>query len=189
MCITQPAGSFVSETNEAVVIFLGQSSSVTFRYRYDGTPVTTSTTTTTTSTTTRRPTTTTTTTTTTPRPTTTTTTPTTTTTTEEPSTTTTRQIGGWGPWSDWSRCTATCGACGFRIRRRSCDSDFVEDCQGQSQIVERCGFDQCSDRRQMGICCTGYKSNGEGVCVDENTPISKGKGTGKGTGKPGPREW
>jgi hypothetical protein len=35
LCVKQPTGSFLSETNEAMVIFLGQSSSAAIRYRFD----------------------------------------------------------------------------------------------------------------------------------------------------------
>ncbi|XP_049270622.1 hemicentin-1 [Rhipicephalus sanguineus] len=54
--------------------------------------------------------------------------------------------GGWGPWSEWSACSASCGG-GTRTRRRSCDSPVPmrggRQCQGEPEQEDFCHPEAC----------------------------------------------
>ncbi|KAG4070637.1 hypothetical protein HA402_013557 [Bradysia odoriphaga] len=51
-------------------------------------------------------------------------------------------IGGWGPWSDWTPCSTTCAG-GTRNRYRVCDNPppryGAQFCQGQAVESQQCG--------------------------------------------------
>uniref|UniRef100_A0A3Q3NA32 SCO-spondin n=1 Tax=Mastacembelus armatus TaxID=205130 RepID=A0A3Q3NA32_9TELE len=54
--------------------------------------------------------------------------------------------GGWGQWSNWTKCTKSCGG-GVRSRRRECDSPSPEGegnyCEGLGTEVIACNTDHC----------------------------------------------
>ena len=54
--------------------------------------------------------------------------------------------GGWGSWTRWSSCDATCGG-GQRTRRRYCDnpapSGGGSDCSGSNRQQENCNTAKC----------------------------------------------
>ncbi|XP_046577475.1 sushi, von Willebrand factor type A, EGF and pentraxin domain-containing protein 1-like [Haliotis rubra] len=55
--------------------------------------------------------------------------------------------GGWGVWSLWSNCSATCGQTGVMSRSRHCDSPAPQhggrDCQGEATETESCNRELC----------------------------------------------
>ena len=51
--------------------------------------------------------------------------------------------GGWGPWSDWSECTAKCDG-GTQSRSRNCNyRDGDVDCDGAVTETGACGIQPC----------------------------------------------
>ncbi|XP_065187399.1 SCO-spondin-like isoform X2 [Sycon ciliatum] len=54
--------------------------------------------------------------------------------------------GGFGPWTHWASCSATCGG-GVQYRRRDCDSPAPlhggENCQGEFNQSQPCGHAPC----------------------------------------------
>ncbi|KAM9774698.1 SCO-spondin [Syngnathus typhle] len=54
--------------------------------------------------------------------------------------------GGWGPWSNWTQCTKSCGG-GVQSRRRDCDSPSPEGegnyCEGLGTQVKACNTAHC----------------------------------------------
>ena len=50
---------------------------------------------------------------------------------------------GWGPWSNWSSCTVTCGG-GSRERTRTCGNHAMQGpCSGSGQETEVCNAQTC----------------------------------------------
>uniref|UniRef100_A0A914W9G6 Metalloendopeptidase n=1 Tax=Plectus sambesii TaxID=2011161 RepID=A0A914W9G6_9BILA len=112
-------------------------------------------------------------TTTTPRPT---TTSTTQTTTQSTSTGTTTQPSatGWASWGPWSSCSASCGGCGVRARRRDC---YGLPCPGSIDSVELCNFNLCPgpELQSNGECSKEQQipceSNTQNLCT-KRIPVS-----------------
>lgn len=55
--------------------------------------------------------------------------------------------GNWGLWSGWSSCSVTCSS-GFRTKIRKCNNPAPingKDCDGASEISERCEEEQCGN--------------------------------------------
>lgn len=54
--------------------------------------------------------------------------------------------GGYGEWSDWTECSASCGG-GYQTRTRLCDSPAPDhggnDCEGASTDCQLCGMEMC----------------------------------------------
>ena len=54
--------------------------------------------------------------------------------------------GGWGSWTSWSSCDATCGG-GLRTRQRYCDNPVPSGggrhCFGSSSQQEKCNTASC----------------------------------------------
>ncbi|XP_061877505.1 SCO-spondin isoform X1 [Entelurus aequoreus] len=54
--------------------------------------------------------------------------------------------GSWGPWSDWTECTKSCGG-GVHSRRRECDSPSPEAdgnyCEGLGTDIKACNTNHC----------------------------------------------
>uniref|UniRef100_A0A665VKH1 SCO-spondin n=1 Tax=Echeneis naucrates TaxID=173247 RepID=A0A665VKH1_ECHNA len=54
--------------------------------------------------------------------------------------------GGWGKWSNWTKCTKSCGG-GIQSRKRECDSPSPEGegdyCEGLGTEVVACNTDHC----------------------------------------------
>ena len=54
--------------------------------------------------------------------------------------------GGWGPWSEFSLCSAPCGP-GTKERKRSCDNPAPKEggrqCKGVSKQVADCSYRPC----------------------------------------------
>uniref|UniRef100_A0A8B9JGM5 Thrombospondin 2 n=1 Tax=Astyanax mexicanus TaxID=7994 RepID=A0A8B9JGM5_ASTMX len=98
--------------------------------------------------------------------------------------------GGWGPWSPWASCSATCGG-GLKSRERECNSPVPQHggrkCMGDSVENEVCNKLECpingclsnpcfagvecstvSDGSwECGPCPSGYRGNGTS-CEDVN---------------------
>uniref|UniRef100_A0AAR2KJF5 Thrombospondin 2a n=1 Tax=Pygocentrus nattereri TaxID=42514 RepID=A0AAR2KJF5_PYGNA len=98
--------------------------------------------------------------------------------------------GGWGPWSPWATCSATCGG-GLKSRERECNSPAPQHggrkCMGDSIDNEVCNKQECpingclsnpcfagvecstaSDGSwECGPCPSGYRGNGTS-CEDVN---------------------
>eukprot|EP00795_Rhopilema_esculentum_P001278 gene1278-15663_t len=58
--------------------------------------------------------------------------------------------GDWTLWSEWSRCTQSCGSSGTQKRERSCTNPAPwnggDDCIGQSHEIEWCNTHLCSGK-------------------------------------------
>lgn len=54
--------------------------------------------------------------------------------------------GGWGPWSPWDTCSATCGG-GFQNRKRLCNNPIPKyggkDCVGDAKASQLCNKEAC----------------------------------------------
>lgn len=54
--------------------------------------------------------------------------------------------GGWGPWSPWDTCSATCGG-GVQNRKRLCNSPLPKyggkDCVGDGTATQLCNKQAC----------------------------------------------
>merc|ERR1712025_1516057 len=54
--------------------------------------------------------------------------------------------GGWGPWSDWSKCSAECGG-GEQSKTRQCNNPAPAnggaDCEGEGTEVRKCNTQAC----------------------------------------------
>ena len=63
--------------------------------------------------------------------------------------------GGWGPWSLWSACTASCGP-GTRERKRSCVNPAPKNggkpCSGAEQQVGDCSYRPCPGKYSSADC-------------------------------------
>ena len=61
-----------------------------------------------------------------------------------------RVDGGWGPFSDWSQCSAPCGG-GVQLRNRTCDNPAPKNggkqCTGVSVEQRTCNAQQCHGNR------------------------------------------
>lgn len=57
-----------------------------------------------------------------------------------------RVDGGWGPYSDWSQCSATCGE-GSQVRSRNCNNPEPQNggksCIGDAEDVRTCNVEEC----------------------------------------------
>lgn len=57
--------------------------------------------------------------------------------------------GGWGKWSEWESCSASCGG-GTRTRFRKCDSPVADYggsyCVGDDKEVDTCNEQPCCGR-------------------------------------------
>jgi hypothetical protein len=57
-------------------------------------------------------------------------------------------VPSWGPWSEWSGCSHTCGG-GKRLRLRSClDGDF---CEGNSTYYDECNTQECPSSKHTTV--------------------------------------
>lgn len=60
--------------------------------------------------------------------------------------------GGWGPWGDWSECSAPCDG-GFRIRRRECNDPKPQnggmECPGCNIDYEDCNMQSCPEEKKL----------------------------------------
>uniref|UniRef100_A0AAY4DZU5 Thrombospondin 2 n=1 Tax=Denticeps clupeoides TaxID=299321 RepID=A0AAY4DZU5_9TELE len=98
--------------------------------------------------------------------------------------------GGWGPWSPWATCSATCGG-GNRGRSRVCNSPRPQyggrRCQGEARDSEACSKQDCAidgclsnpcfagvdcssspdGSWECGSCPVGFRGNGT-LCQDVN---------------------
>uniref|UniRef100_A0A8C2K8Z1 Thrombospondin-1 n=1 Tax=Cyprinus carpio TaxID=7962 RepID=A0A8C2K8Z1_CYPCA len=98
--------------------------------------------------------------------------------------------GGWGPWSPWDTCSATCGG-GIQNRKRLCDNPVPmyggKDCVGEAKASQLCNKQACpidgclsnpcfegaqctsfpDGSWKCGKCPTGYTGNGIN-CKDIN---------------------
>lgn len=61
--------------------------------------------------------------------------------------------GNWGPFGDWSECSAPCGG-GFRFRQRKCDDPAPMnqgiDCIGCNVEYEQCNKQPCNEVKKIG---------------------------------------
>uniref|UniRef100_A0A8C9SQ95 Thrombospondin 2a n=1 Tax=Scleropages formosus TaxID=113540 RepID=A0A8C9SQ95_SCLFO len=98
--------------------------------------------------------------------------------------------GGWGPWSPWAVCSATCGG-GVRSRTHVCNSPRPQyggrKCQGEATDIEACNQQDCpvdgclsnpcfggvvcnsspDGSWECGPCPVGFRGNGT-FCEDVN---------------------
>ena len=62
--------------------------------------------------------------------------------------------GGWGLWSDWGACSATCGS-GQKTKNRACSSPIPahggNDCVGDNSESQTCNTHQCP--RELLLYC------------------------------------
>lgn len=61
--------------------------------------------------------------------------------------------GGWGPFGEWSECSAVCGG-GYRFRQRKCDDPAPEngglDCIGCNVEYDLCNKQPCNEVKKLG---------------------------------------
>jgi len=69
-----------------------------------------------------------------------------------------RVDGGWGPWQEWSQCTATCGG-GSQARNRTCSDPEPQlggkNCIGPGEDGRKCNEEECCPDgmiRLNGVC-------------------------------------
>ncbi|VDD94184.1 unnamed protein product [Enterobius vermicularis] len=72
----------------------------------------------------------------------------------------THPCGGWGPWGDWSMCSATCGRA-EKTRRRYCTG--IAGCSGPDQETRDCELKPCSEWGQWQPWSSCSVSCGMGV--------------------------
>ncbi|XP_072174211.1 uncharacterized protein [Diadema setosum] len=58
------------------------------------------------------------------------------------------KILGWRPWSSWSSCSVNCGG-GFQHRRRLCDRDVPNACEGEARQKRKCNEFECGEIKDM----------------------------------------
>src|SRR6218665_2898193 len=55
--------------------------------------------------------------------------------------------GGWCPWSEWSKCSITCGEGGYQTRSRTCDKPSPDYggklCKGDALQAQVCSGQPC----------------------------------------------
>lgn len=84
--------------------------------------------------------------------------------------------GGWGPWGQWSECSAECGG-GFRIRRRECNDPSPQnggmDCPGCNIDYEVCNAEACPEVKKLSqwtpwlVQLNNNESNGQPTHVEK----------------------
>ena len=54
--------------------------------------------------------------------------------------------GGWSPWTEWSKCSKSCGE-GEKQRTRQCNNpvpnEFGKQCEGNATDVVTCFIEKC----------------------------------------------
>ncbi|VDK29208.1 unnamed protein product [Gongylonema pulchrum] len=64
--------------------------------------------------------------------------------------------GRWLEWSDWTKCSDECGACGKAMRVRSCLSPYQHcSCKGLVFALSVCNMEVC--RHPRPPCCHPHK--------------------------------
>ncbi|XP_040567740.2 LOW QUALITY PROTEIN: SCO-spondin-like [Lepeophtheirus salmonis] len=82
----------------------------------------------------------------------------------------------YGPWSEWSTCSTTCGE-GIQKRKRECSGDF---CEGASIETKKCSGNVCpvwtewSDWTECSVTCGGGKKSKVRECVLPSGERSRG---------------
>ncbi len=63
--------------------------------------------------------------------------------------------GGWGPWSPWATCSATCGG-GVKSRTRECNSPQPQHggnkCIGEAHDSDSCNKKECPIGEEQSLC-------------------------------------
>lgn len=66
---------------------------------------------------------------------------------------------GWGPWTNWTECTKSCGG-GVRSRRRECNSPSPEGkgnyCEGLGTAFTACNTDHCPGTLTVNVCASTF---------------------------------
>ncbi|KRX28079.1 Zinc metalloproteinase nas-36 [Trichinella nelsoni] len=80
-------------------------------------------------------------------------------------------VESWTPWSSWTHCSRTCGACGLQSRFRSCQTS-TRICSGESYEHRRCettpctGYTECTKLLYLDMPC---QTNGRRICSSADT--------------------
>lgn len=72
--------------------------------------------------------------------------------------------GGWGAWSPWEECSASCGG-GYKVRRRKCDNPTPQnggmDCRDSYVEYDVCNVEPCAEVKKYGPWSHWMIANGE----------------------------
>ncbi|KRZ56388.1 Zinc metalloproteinase nas-36 [Trichinella nativa] len=84
-------------------------------------------------------------------------------------------VESWTPWSSWTHCSRTCGACGLQSRFRSCQTS-TRICSGESYEHRRCettpctGYTECTKLLYLDMPC---QTNGRRICSSAQWKTAK----------------
>lgn len=56
---------------------------------------------------------------------------------------------GWSTWGSWSPCSDPCGGTGTQSRKRTCDKDFADACEGAVKEVRECNLFGCGQMKNL----------------------------------------
>lgn len=79
----------------------------------------------------------------------------------------------WAEWSDWRKCSASCGG-GQTQRRRKCSSGNKDDCEGEYLEIRECNQFECASYTEWEQWSTCSKSCGGGGERQRNRFCSSG---------------
>ena len=80
----------------------------------------------------------------------------------------------FGDWSEWGRCSVTCGDNGFKRRRRFCSTGIISDCDGDAVETESCEAGECpyyynwSEWTDCSRTCGGGNRSRTRICSSGN---------------------